>query len=80
MIWKPPETLDGSAPEPDDHGPLQVSRISSGDYAPDFLHGLQVRNEVVPVSDDWNGDDTGFPPDVTWVLYPNGDLEHFRVV
>jgi hypothetical protein len=75
MVWKPPETLDDPARGSDDHGPLRASRITPGDYAPDFLKGLQLRNEVVRVGDDWNGDSSGFPPHVTWVLYPNGDLE-----
>jgi hypothetical protein len=54
---------------------MRATRIRSGDYTPDFLHGLLVRNEIVTVSEDWNGDSTGFPPHVTWVRYPNGDLE-----
>ena len=74
MVWKPPETMDESAAEPDDHGPLRTTRISAGDYAPDFLRGLELRNEVIPVGEAWNGS-RSFPPHVTWVLYPNGDLE-----
>lgn len=75
MVWKPPETMENATTEPHGHGPMRVSRIRPVDYTRDFLHGLQVRNEIVTVSDDWDGDSRGFPPHVTWVRYPNGDLE-----
>jgi len=36
---------------------------------------LRANGQVRDVGADWNGDTTQFPPRVTWVLYPNGDLE-----
>jgi hypothetical protein len=59
----------------DEHGPRPAERIPPGQYAPDFLRGLQVRNEVHAVREDWDGDPSRLPRGVNWVIYPNGDLE-----
>jgi hypothetical protein len=58
-----------------EHGPKPAQRISRGDYTEDFLRGLQIRGEVTQVNDDWNEESSSFPPSVTWVMYPNGDLQ-----
>jgi hypothetical protein len=68
---------DDFPPIPDEykHGPLPAVRIPKGEYTEQFLRDLEARGEVRPVSDDWNEESSNFPPTVTWVIYPNGDLQ-----
>ena len=58
-----------------DHGPIRADRVPRGSYEAGFLAGLKARGEVKAVEAGWSGDSAGFPPQVTWVLHPNGDLE-----
>jgi hypothetical protein len=57
------------------HGPLGAERIPARDVAPEFLAGLEARSEVLAVAEGWNNGHAALPPGVTWVMYPNGDLE-----
>ena len=59
----------------DEHPPLPVPRIPKGQYDPAFLVSLQANGQVRAVGDAWNGDISRFPPRVTHVIHPNGDLE-----
>ena len=73
------KTPSGSSGVPsssaDEHGPVRAERISPSDYSEKFLRDLQVRKQVLAVGQDWNGDSSGLPRGVNWVIYPNGDLE-----
>jgi hypothetical protein len=64
---------------PDDealeHGPRQPERKPAHQVDRGFLRVLKERNEVVEVPEGWNRDHSKLPPGVTWVRYPNGDLE-----
>jgi hypothetical protein len=61
------------APDPDEHGPLRADRIRSGDYTAKFLSDL--KDQVMPVEENWNSSRSSLPPRISWVIYPNGDLE-----
>lgn len=58
-----------------EHGPRQPERTPAHQVEPGFLRALKDRNEVVAVPEDWDRDHAKLPPGVTWVMYPNGDLE-----
>jgi hypothetical protein len=58
-----------------EHGPRPAQRIPRSGYTQEFLSGLQARGEVRAVGDDWDENNANFPPGVTWVIYPNGDLQ-----
>ena len=73
MSKGPSDHFGTRQPDSDAHGPLDPERISPSNYAPDFLQRLQKQNKVVPVREDW--DRSKMPPGITWVIYPNGDLE-----
>jgi hypothetical protein len=57
------------------HGPRAAKRIPPGEYTPDFLERLKAQGKVFSVAPDWNHDTKTLPPEISWVLYPNGDLE-----
>ncbi len=61
--------------DPDEHGPLRAERIRPGDYTAKFLKDLKVQNQVMPVEENWDSSRSSLPPRVSWVIYPNGDLE-----
>jgi len=61
--------------DPHDHGPRPATRIKPGNYSPKFLNDLKVQNKVMPVEEGWNRSLAALPPQVDWVIYPNGDLE-----
>jgi hypothetical protein len=64
---------------PDDesfeHGPRPPERTPAHRVDPAFLRALKARNEVAAVPEGWDRDHAKLPPGVTWVMYPNGDLE-----
>jgi len=70
-----PEGPDGNQSGEYEHGPKPAPRTPRSEYTENFLRGLQGRGEVRQVSDDWDGKSSNFPPNVTWVIYPNGDLQ-----
>jgi hypothetical protein len=61
--------------DPDEHGPLRAERIRPGNYTAKFLNDLKVQNKVAPVEENWDPNHSSLPPQVNWVIYPNGDLE-----
>jgi hypothetical protein len=65
-------STDGNKHE---HGPLPARRIPSAEVEETYLRTLEANDQVVRVTDEWQGDRSGFPPHVSHVLYPNGDLE-----
>ena len=62
-------------PAVEEHGPLASSRIPKKDYDPMFLQNLQANGQVRSVGANWVGDVAKLPPNVNWILHPNGDLE-----
>jgi hypothetical protein len=62
-----------------EHGPAPVPRISPDQQEPGFLRSLQVRGEVASVPEDWDGSMDNLPASITWVVYPNGDLQRVGV-
>lgn len=58
-----------------DHDPLRAERVPARDVAPEFLEGLKARGELVAVPEGWDPGKVDLPSHVTWVVYPNGDLE-----
>jgi hypothetical protein len=75
MAAELPEALDKNQPGEYEHGPEPAQRTPRSEYTEEFLRGLQVTGKVRPVSDDWDRNSLDFPPNVNWVIYPNGDLE-----
>jgi len=75
MAIPPPNQPDRPNPPVEEHGPRPAERIPQGRYDQTFLRGLQANGQVRAVGPDWNGDVTELPPDVNWILHPNGDLE-----
>jgi hypothetical protein len=65
--------------KPDDesfeHGPRPPERTPAHQVHPDFLRALEQRKELAAVPENWDHDHAKLPPGVTWVRYPNGDLE-----
>jgi hypothetical protein len=55
--------------------PRRAKRVPQTEYTNSFLHGLQATGRVRSVGENWDGDASKFPPEVNWVIYPNGDLE-----
>jgi hypothetical protein len=75
MVLPPQDQPEWPAPAAEEHGPLRAERIPRGQYDKAFLDGLQVNGQVHVVGPDWKGDVGQLPPEVTWILHPNGDLE-----
>ena len=69
------KTSDSDPADSDPRGSLRAERIPSSQYTSQFLEGLRARGEVLAVPEDWDGASAAVPPHVTWVIYPNGDLE-----
>jgi len=76
MAAETPEATDENQLSIYEHGPKPPERTSN--YDPTFLKTLQANGQVLPVSDDWDGDDSAFPNKVAWVIYPNGDLQRIK--
>lgn len=76
MAKIPPEN-PATPSDPFAHGPIEsaTTRISPADYTPAFLRDLKARNEVMHVDENWSAGGAALPPEVNWVLHPNGDLE-----
>jgi hypothetical protein len=75
MAILPPDQPDQPASRTEEHGPLPTARVPPGQYDPTFLEALKANGQVRAVGPDWNGDVTQLPPNVNWILHPNGDLE-----
>jgi len=69
-----PDMADPSTPQVT-HGPRPAKRIPPGEYSADFLDRLKAQGKVQSVAPDWNHDTRSLPPEISWVLHPNGDLE-----
>ncbi len=57
------------------HGPRAAKRIPPGEYSTDFLERLKAQGKVQSVGPDWSHDTKALPPEISWILHPNGDLE-----
>jgi hypothetical protein len=68
------EAPDKNQPGNYEHGPEPARRTPRSEYTEEDLHRLQVAGKVYPVSEDWDRN-RSLPPQVNWVIYPNGDLE-----
>jgi hypothetical protein len=75
MPGKSPEMPSWHQSGDDEHGPKHGRRIPRSEYSEHFLRGLQATKQVRSVSEDWDRDPAKLPPRITWVMYPNGDLE-----
>lgn len=65
------------SPASDDHGPLAARRIPASEYDASFLSNLKAQHKVAAVDDSWTAEQLrSLPPNVKYLLYPNGDLEH----
>ena len=58
-----------------EHGPRATERTPAHQVEPAFLRALEARNELAAVPEGWDHDYAKLPAGVTWVRYPNGDLE-----
>lgn len=70
MPSTPPES-----PTQYEHPPLQTQKIAVGAYDPAFVESLRANGQLRSVGADWDALSADFPPQVTHVIYPNGDLE-----
>jgi hypothetical protein len=61
-----------------EHEALPTDRIAPEDQEPGFAARLLAQGAAAKVPENWNGNTESLPPDVYWVLYPNGDLEPVR--
>jgi hypothetical protein len=61
------------------HDALPDVRIPPIEQEPGFLEDLRLRGAVMPVDEGWTGNEKGLPREVTWVVYPNGDLRRIRI-
>jgi hypothetical protein len=75
MAADSPDPPDKQRAQEFEHGPRLAQRIPRSEYTQQFLIGLQARGEVRAVSDGWDEKSANFPPAITWVIYPNGDLQ-----
>lgn len=66
--WGFPEAADA------EHDAYDTPRLAPGEYTARFLDDLELRGEVAHVADDWVPEGSKLPPNVNWVLFPNGDL------
>jgi hypothetical protein len=71
----PPEPPTQDSPAQYTHGPTRARRIPRSEIDPTYLQRLQANGRVQRVAENWSRNSSVFPPDVTWVMYPNGDLE-----
>jgi len=57
------------------HDPLPLKRIPPSEYSADFLERLKAQGKLQSVAPDWNHDTRNWPPEISWILHPNGDLQ-----
>ncbi len=69
------EAFEGQQPSGYEHGPRRGRRIPRSEVDEVYLRSLQATNSVRSVGDDFDPAKTQFPPTVTHIMYPNGDLE-----
>lgn len=63
-------------PENSDHGPVAARRIPANEYEQSFLAALKAQQKVAAVGENWTMEQLrALPPDVKYLLYPNGDLQ-----
>lgn len=61
-------------PGENEHGSIEPKPIPASEYSTKFLSDLKARGQVRAVDEGWRADQERLPPDIHWVLYPNGDL------
>lgn len=76
--WRLPEPEEADAAAPQETPAIDMPRLAPADYGAGFLEALEARGEVVRVDEGWTPKPGELPPDVHWVLYPNGDLQRVR--
>lgn len=59
--------------------PLPVPRVPPAEQEPGFLERLRARGEVMDVAEGWQEAPESLPPDVSWIRFPNGDLQRIRI-
>jgi hypothetical protein len=75
MPITPPEPPAETLAAQYQHGPLESQRIPRGEVDQTLLKSLEANGQLRQVPEDWREKGIQLPPRVTWVVYPNGDLE-----
>lgn len=58
-----------------DHGPRPAERLKPTEYSARFLEELRSMHMLFEAPPQWDGKRDALSSQLTWVLYPNGELE-----
>jgi hypothetical protein len=70
-----PYDFSGGGARTSDHESRPVERLRPGQYSAQFLEELRSMHTLFEAPPQWDGNRDTLSSELTWVLYPNGELE-----